>query len=91
MRSLSHHQRLVCLLCRRPGSSLGSPLFGLAGLPSRGQLAEISAWSCRAAGDGATSCSFLGEVVVWVDVSVTAAGAGGVSGAGGRSQVALRW
>ncbi len=39
---------------------------------------------------GATSCSFLGEAVVWVDVSVTAAGAGGVSGAG-RSQVALRW
>ena len=26
--------------------------------------------------------SFLGDAVVWVDVSVTAAGAGGVSGAG---------
>ena len=34
---------------------------------------------------GATSCSFLGEAVVWVDVSVTAAGAGGVSGAGAVS------
>ena len=30
---------------------------------------------------GATSCSCLGEAVVWVDVSVTAAGVGGVSGA----------
>ena len=30
---------------------------------------------------GPMSCSFLGEAVVWVDVSVTAAGAGGVSGA----------
>ena len=34
---------------------------------------------------GATSCSFLGEAVVWVDVSVTASGAGGVSGAGAVS------
>ncbi len=38
---------------------------------------------------GATSCSFLGEAVVWVDVSVTAAGAGGVSGAGAVSGDAL--
>ena len=34
---------------------------------------------------GPMSCSFLGEAVVWVDVSVTAAGAGGVSGAGAVS------
>ena len=37
------------------------------------------------------SCSFRGEAVVWADVSVTAAGAGGVSGAeavsGGTSLV----
>ena len=52
VRSPSHHQRLVCLLRRQPGSSRGFPLFGLAGLPNRGQLAEIPAWSCRAAGVG---------------------------------------
>ena len=34
---------------------------------------------------GATSCSFPGEAVVWVDVSVTAAGAGVVSRAGAVS------
>ena len=52
MRSPSHHQRLVCLLRRQPGSSRGFPLFNLAGLPSRGQLAEIPAWGCRATGVG---------------------------------------
>ena len=84
MRSPSHHQRLVCLFRRQPGSSRVFPVWS-------GRLAEPGA----AGGDscvvlssrwrGATSCSFLGEAVVWVDVSVTAAGAGGVSGAGAVS------
>ena len=67
--------------------SLGRPAFSLWS----GRLAEpVSAGgdSCvvlSSSWRGATSCSFLGEAVVWVDVSVTAAGAGGVSGAGAVS------